>query len=467
MIFIKNRCKGTAFFGHFLGWLHFFMYFCKEITSRVMVEELLHYCWKHRLFPLTELQTTEGLPIEIIDSGLHNRHAGPDFFNAKMKIGRTLWVGNVEIHDKSSDWYRHGHDCDSHYDNVILHVVRQTDAVVRTSDGKQLPQLQLEVPPSIEKNYRQLLLTDSYPPCYRVVPGLSKLTLHAWMSALQTERLEQQTEAIKQRVANCGGSWEGGYFATLARNYGFGINGDAFETWAKVVPLQAVAHHRDNLFQIEAIFLGQAGLLEVERIPERYRDDALKEGYFGKLRNEYRYLAHKFSLQPMDAGLWRFLRLRPQNFPHIRLAQLANLYYQQKTGIAALIDCETVKEVQELLCSKVTPYWQTHYMFGSASDKQTKNLSSQSLRLLLINTAVPMLFAYGRYLGNESLCDRAFLFLEQLKAEDNHIIRMWNECGIDVKSAADSQALIQLKNNYCDRKDCLRCRIGYEYLKRL
>lgn len=430
-----------------------------------MMEELLHYCWKHKLFPLSNLKTTDGKPIEIIDPGLHNHNAGPDFFNAKIKIDGTLWVGNVEIHDKSTDWYQHQHDKDSHYDNVVLHVVRLPNTAVRTADGKQLPQIQIDVPENIRENYRQLLQTDTYPPCYRVIPNLKTLMLHAWMNALQTERLEQQTEAIKLRVSASNQSWEAAYFVTLARNYGFGINGDAFETWAQGLPLLDVAHHRDDLFQIEAIFMGQAGLLEPETIPERYREEALTEGYFNKLRDEYLYLAHKFSMKPMDFRLWRFLRLRPQNFPHIRLSQLANLYYQRKTGIAALMACKTVKEAKELLTTQATPYWQTHYTFGSTSDKKSKKLSGRSLDLLLINTAIPMLFAYGRYQGNEQLCDRAFGFLEQLKAESNHIIRMWSECGIDVRSAADSQALIQLKNHYCDKKDCLRCRIGYEYLK--
>ena len=444
-----------------------FLYsFARKFIHDTM-EELLHYCWKHKLLPLGELHTTRGEQIEVIDTGLHNHHAGPDFFNAKIKVDGTLWIGNVEMHDKATDWYQHGHDKDSRYDNVVLHVVGKADGEVHTADGRRLPQLVLEVPAVVVANYQELLKTDTYPPCYRVIPDLSVLVLHAWMSALLTERLEQRTEAVKQRVAAANGSWEDAYFVTLARSFGFGINGDAFETWARSMPLQAVAHHRDELFQVEAFFLGQAGLLEEDTIPERYREQARTEGYFDRLQSEYRYLAHKFSLQPMDSRLWRFLRLRPQNFPHIRLAQLAHLYYQRKTGLAALTDCMTITEVQQLLCAKVTPYWQTHYTFGSASDKQAKRLSAASLNLLIINTVVPMLFAYGRYRGDEELCDRAFLFLEQMKAENNHITRMWSQCGISVKTAADSQALIQLKNNYCNRRDCLRCRIGYEYLKRV
>ena len=432
-----------------------------------MMEQLLHYCWKHKLFPLEPITTTDGLDVEVIDPGLYNRRdSGPDFFNAKVRINGTLWVGNVEIHQKSSDWYAHGHDRDAAYNNVVLHVCGIVDTDVHTADGKPLPQMVLQVPAAVSSNYEELLKTDEYPPCYKILPSLSRLMVHSWMSALQTERLEQKTEAIRHRVERQEGSWEAGYFMTLARNYGFGINGDAFEAWAATVPLKAVDHHRDDLFQIEAIFMGQAGLLELDMIPEHYQKDALNEGYFTRLRNEYLYLQHKFGLQPMDGAQWRFLRLRPQNFPHIRISQLAQLYYSRKAGLSQLLECETVEQLSALLSSYVTPYWETHYTFGSTSCKTQKHLSAASLNLLIINTAIPMLFAYGRHKSNERLCDRAFDLLEQLRAENNHITRMWQQCGLEVRTAGDSQALIQLKREYCDRKDCLRCRIGYEYLKR-
>lgn len=430
------------------------------------MEQLLHYTWKHKLYPLKELITSDGQRVEIVDPGLHNRNAGPDFFNAKIRIGSTMWVGNVEIHDKSSDWYQHGHDKDSRYDNVVLHVAAELDTEVMKSNGEYVPQLQLSVPDDVLTHYDELQKTDEYPPCYKVIPHLSALIIHSWMAALQTERLEQKTEAIRKRAELCNGSWEDAYFVTLARNYGFGINGEVFEQWAYNIPLNAVAHHRDDLFQIEAIFMGQAGLLELDSIPEYYQKDALNDGYFAKLRNEYQYLAHKFSMKPIDFKLWRFLRLRPQNFPHIRISQLANLYYQQKAGLSQLIECETLDELKNVLKSQVTPYWETHYTFGSTSPKNEKHLSYGSINLLMINTAIPMLFAYGRHTTKEVLCDRAFDFLEQLKAENNHIIRMWQQVGLPVKSAGDSQALIQLKKEYCDKKECLRCRFGYEYLRR-
>ena len=431
------------------------------------MEKLLHYVWKHKIWPLGELLTTDGRNIEIVDPGLYNRrNAGPDFFNAKVKIGSTLWVGNVEIHDRASDWYQHGHDHDTAYDNVVLHVVGIADTDVMNSRHEYLPQMVLEVPTAVKENYEELLRTDYYPPCYKIIPDLTPLTVHAWMAALQTERLEQKTEAIKQRAEQADGSWEDAYFMTLARNYGFGINGDAFEQWARHISLSAVGKHRDDLFQVEAIFMGQAGLLDLQAIPERYQTTALNEEYFTRLRNEYQFLAHKFSMKPMDFVAWRFLRLRPQNFPHIRISQLANLYYERKAGLSQLLECESVEAIQQLLSTHVTPYWETHYVFGSESTRSTKQLSSASLNLLTINTAIPMLFAVGRHRRKEEYCDRAFDLLEQLKAENNHIVKMWKECGLEARSAGDSQALIQLKREYCDKRDCLRCRIGYEYLSK-
>ena len=421
------------------------------------MEKLLHYCWKHKKFPLGELFTTDGRRVEVIDPGLHNRNAGPDFFNAKVRIDGTLWVGNVEIHDQSSDWYAHGHDRDAAYDNVVLHVATVIDTEVRTHEGHTVPQLQMDVPEEVRVHYHELITTDEYPPCYRIIPDLSRLTVHAWMSALQVERLEQKTQDIARRAKQCNGSWEDAYFVTMARNFGFGINTDAFEMWAGHIPLQAVAHHRDDLFQIEAIFMGQAGLLANVR-------NGKADDYFLRLQKEYNYLAHKFSMQPMDVNIWRFLRLRPQNFPYIRIAQLAQLHHSRKAGLSQLLECTTLKELQVLFSTTVTPYWETHYIFGKESARNTKKLSQHSLLLLILNTAIPVLFAYGRSHSREDLCDRAFDLLEQLKPEDNHIVRMWQQCGLEVQTAGASQALIQLKKQYCDRKDCLRCRIGHEYL---
>ena len=225
------------------------------------MEQLLHYVWKHKIFPLRELTTTTGQQLEIIDTGLANRNAGPDFFNAKIKLDGVLWVGNIEIHTASSDWIKHGHHTDAAYNNVILHVASHIDTEVRRSNGDTIPQLQLGCPEHVQRNFDELIATDSYPPCYRIIPSLSKLTIHSWMSALQMERFEQKNAQLIERLSLNNHHWEDAFFMTLARNFGFGLNGDAFETWAKHIPLRAVDKHRDNLFQIEAIFFGQAGIL--------------------------------------------------------------------------------------------------------------------------------------------------------------------------------------------------------------
>ena len=420
------------------------------------MEQLLHYVWKHKIFPLKELKTTTGQQVEVIDTGLANTDAGPDFFNAKLKLDGVLWIGNIEIHERSSDWFKHGHHADAGYNSVILHIASEIDTEISRSNGERIPQIQLICPEAVRTNYKELLETDSYPPCYRIIPSLPPFTDHSWMTALQMERFEQKATLLNERLKRCQGNWEDAFFITLARNFGFGLNGDAFETWAHRLPFRAVDKHRNDLFQIEAIFFGQAGILE----------DSDGDGYYLRLKKEYTYLQHKFGLIPMDASLWRFLRLRPANFPHIRIAQLACLYHRAYGLLSRIMETETLQGVRDILKGGTSEYWLTHYTFGGSSPSRPKTLSNTSLDLLIINTVVTFLYAYGLHKGNRVLCARAGSFLEELKAENNYITRMWEQCGMKASNAADSQALIQLKKEYCDKKKCLYCRIGYEYLKR-
>ena len=420
------------------------------------MEQLLHYVWKHKIFPLKELKTTTGQQVEVIDTGLANTDAGPDFFNAKLKLDGVLWIGNIEIHERSSDWFKHGHHADAGYNSVILHIASEIDTEISRSNGERIPQIQLICPEAVRTNYKELLETDSYPPCYRIIPSLPPFTAHSWMTALQMERFEQKATLLNERLKRCQGNWEDAFFITLARNFGFGLNGDAFETWAHRLPFRAVDKHRNDLFQIEAIFFGQAGILE----------DSDGDGYYLRLKKEYTYLQHKFGLIPMDASLWRFLRLRPANFPHIRIAQLACLYHRAYGLLSRIMETETLQGVRDILKGGTSEYWLTHYTFGGSSPSRPKTLSNTSPDLLIINTVVTFLYAYGLHKGNRVLCARAGSFLEELKAENNYITRMWEQCGMKASNAADSQALIQLKKEYCDKKKCLYCRIGYEYLKR-
>lgn len=381
------------------------------------MEQLLHYVWKHKIFPLKELKTTTGQQVEVIDTGLANTDAGPDFFNAKLKLDGVLWIGNIEIHERSSDWFKHGHHADAGYNSVILHIASEIDTEISRSNGERIPQIQLICPEAVRTNYKELLETDSYPPCYRIIPSLPPFTAHSWMTALQMERFEQKATLLNERLKRCQGNWEDAFFITLARNFGFGLNGDAFETWAHRLPFRAVDKHRNDLFQIEAIFFGQAGILE----------DSDGDGYYLRLKKEYTYLQHKFGLIPMDASLWRFLRLRPANFPHIRIAQLACLYHRAYGLLSRIMETETLQGVRDILKGGTSEYWLTHYTFGGSSPSRPKTLSNTSLDLLIINTVVTFLYAYGLHKGNRVLCARAGSFLEELKAENNYITRMWEQ----------------------------------------
>ena len=403
------------------------------------MERLLHYVWKHKMLPLKTLMTENGQEVEVIDPGLHNHDQGPDFFNAKIRLGGTLWAGNVEVHLRSSDWYRHGHDNDPAYNSVILHVVGEIDEEVRNAEGKTLPQVQLDIPQKIRQSYEELCRTEDYPRCHRIIPSVPQLRVHQWMDALLVERLKERSELVAERAERTGGDWERATFVTLSRSFGFGLNGDAFERWAMRIPLQAAGKHRDNLFQIEALFLGMAGLIEEVKMVK-------DEEEIERLQQEFAFLKHKFSLgESMQRSDWRLLRTRPQNFPFIRILQIAELYHNGKAQMSKLLEAKDIKELQQSLTVKGT--------------------TASSRCLLIINTVVPLLFAYGRHIGDEDICMRAVRLLEELPAENNFILRQWQACGLKVGTAADSQALIQLKRQYCDRIDCLRCRFGYEYLK--
>ena len=403
------------------------------------MERLLHYVWKHKILPLKPLTTEDGQELEVIDPGLHNHDQGPDFFNAKIRLAGTVWAGNVEVHLRSSDWYRHHHESDAAYNSVILHVVGEIDGEVVTQEGKTLPQVKLDIPEGIRQSYEELCRTEDYPRCHRIISSIPSIKTHQWMDALLVERLKERSEKVAERAERTGSDWERATFVTLSRSFGFGLNGDAFERWAMRIPLSAAGKHRDDLFQIEALFLGMAGLInDVEGIKSSQEVKLLQQ--------EFEFLKHKFSLEnPMKREDWRFLRTRPSNFPNMRILQIAELYHSGRAQMSRLLEAKSVEELQTCLA--------------------VKGMTAASRRLLIINTVVPLLFAYGRHTSNEDICQRSIRLLEELPAENNYILRQWNDCGLKVKTAADSQALIQLKRQYCDRIDCLRCRFGYEYLK--
>ncbi len=420
-------------------------------------EYLLHYVWKYRLFNQTDLQTSDGRKIEIIDTGIHNTDAGADFFNAKIKIDDKVWAGNVEIHQSSDDWNKHGHHFDKNYNSVILHVVENVKDEIKNEKGLHVPQMILIVPDDIRKNAEYLLSSNSNIPCKNQLPEIEKKIINSWLGVLGIERLERKTSDIFAHLARFNNSWDQSFYVLLARNYGFGLNSDEFERLALSLPFNYIQRHSDSLFQVEALLFGQAGMLH---------GDLILDNYYLQLKKEYDFLRHKYQLKPIDGFLFKKLRVRPNAFPQVRIAQLAALLQQSGRLFSSIIEKEDYKQLRLHFQAETSDYWQTHYSFGKESKKSDKYLGDSSLNIILINTVAPILFAYGRKTDQEKFCDRALHILESIKPERNAIVTEFQSAGIKPQNAFDSQALIQLRKEYCDKRKCLYCKIGYQILAR-
>lgn len=428
----------------------------KTGKSKVMNEFFLQFLWKHRLFNPDKLKTSSGLAVKVHSPGFLNSDAGPDFFNARIQIGETTWAGNVEIHLRSGDWNKHRHHEDGAYNNVILHVVKEDDEPVRNSKGQSVECLVLEYPKELEQNYISLLKSTAWIPCEKSIHRVKSPTLQLWYHALMVERLEQKTGEIVIRLEQNKNDWNETFYQFLARNFGFKTNSLPFELLAKVLPVGILAKHKNNLFQLEALLFGTAGLLNQELVG----DD-----YFLGLRNEFSFLYKKYNLKPIEGHLWKFLRLRPVNFPTVRIAQFAQLIHQSSALFSHLVELEELSEIKKLFQLQPSDYWLTHYRFNKVSKKQAKHLGDGSFHSLVINTLVPFLFVYGEYHQKQALKDLALAYLEQIPVEENAIIGAWGKLGVSARSAFDSQALIQLKSRYCDSKKCLNCPVGMKLIR--
>jgi hypothetical protein len=421
------------------------------------MEELLHYVWKYKLYAPSRLFTTRGLPVTVIDPGIENTDAGPDFFNAKIKTGETLWAGNVEIHTKASDWFAHGHHKDKAYDSVILHLAGTVDAEVYRTTGEAIPQAQLIIPPALRLNIDRLIRRDTPVPCLYSIKSIERIQISAWMDALLSERLERKTKDIFRLMEQYDDDWNEVFHILLARCFGFGINNDAFECLAKSLPLHFIHKQRSSCLQIEAMLFGQAGMLQ----------EAGDCRYYRQLQEEYKFLQHKYDLKPPDNALFKSFRVHPANFPHIRLAQLAAVRYRYNTLFSVILEEEDMQQIKKLFRVPASAYWDTHYHFKAASPPKEKISGDGALTVILINVVAPMLLAYGQKNKQDAYCERALRFLETIPPERNRIVNMYCLAGIQVRNAADSQALIQLKKEYCEKKKCLYCRIGFNLLKRV
>ena len=420
------------------------------------METLLHYVWKHKLYVNKELLTEEGISFEVIDPGVHNSDAGPDFFNAKVRMEDKTWVGNVEIHTISSEWYKHQHEKDKAYNSVILHVAETIDVVeVYDTTGRAIPQWKIKIPEQIRLSYSFLLNNDISIPCISKISEIPEVYLNDWKNALLVERLEHRTNTLLRLLQERKNDWNEVFYITLARNFGFGINNDAFERLAKSLPLKIILKHQNSTTQTEALFLGQAGLLEDE-----YPEDT----YFMELQKEYAFLRKKYKINPLDSHIFKSLRIRPNNFPQIKIVQLAGIIRKEQGLFSNVLTFSELESLYSLFISETAEYWLTHYRFGKTSAERMKNLGLSAIRLLIINTVVPVFFAYGKNKNIETYPERAIRFLESLKPENNSVITLFSRSGIQIQNACDSQALIQLKRAYCEQKKCIYCRIGHQLL---
>lgn len=421
-----------------------------------MKEEFLHYIWKYQLFNNSDLKTTNNKAIEIINPGMHNYDSGPDFFNAKIKIDNTVWAGNVEIHINSSDWYKHNHQNDAAYNNVVLQVVYTHDKDITRANGELIPTIELCFDKKLLDNYETLIRRETWIPCEHDLNKVDSFTIQNWIEKLAIERLEEKSNRIYELLKQTKNSWEEAFYIQLAGNFGFKLNTEPFEQLAKALPLAYLAKHKNNLFQIEALLFGQAGFL----------DENEGDEYFRKLKQEYLYLKKKFNLKSIERHLWKFLRSRPGNFATIRIAQFAKLIHRSSALFSKVLETENVKEFYRLFQVKPSEYWENHYQLNKESIKKSKALGESAIDILLINTVIPFLFVYGKAKGLTDLQNRAIEFLESIKPEKNSIISKWSYLGIQSVSAFETQALIQLKNCYCIHKKCLNCQIGNSLIRK-
>jgi hypothetical protein len=421
-----------------------------------MKEDILQYIWKFQYYNRHNLSSTNGDQILVIHPGSHNQNQGPDFTEAKIKINDTLWAGNVELHLNSSHWNLHNHSADDNYKNIILHIVWNHDQEIKDANGNNLPTLELQnrVSHLLLEKYHQLSQNAQFIACEKLSHQLSNLALSSWKQRLVAERLIMKSENILQVLVQTNYHWEETFWWLIAANFGLKVNSQKFKKIAESVPLSLLAKHKHNLIQIEAILFGQAGLLKND----------FQEKYPTMLQKEYRFYQKKYNLQPVDGGLF-FLRMRPANFPTIRLAQLAMLIHNSEHLFSKIKETESVSDVKKMLSVEANDYWHYHYVFEEKTELKIKTLGKQMIDNIIINTIVPILFSYGLHHSEERYKEKAIKWLEEISPEKNAITKGFESLDYSNKNAFDSQAFVQLKNEYCDKKFCLKCAIGNSLIR--
>lgn len=421
-----------------------------------MNEDFLHFIWKYRLYSLPA-KTTGGEIIEVLQPGRHNQDAGPDFSNGRIRLGSTTWAGNIEIHMKSSEWYEHKHQYDPAYANIILHVVFENDREIFDRNGNTIPALALkgQINSDVYKKYFYYLNNQLWIPCERDINLVDPVTMKSWMERLFVERMERKLEGLHTLYRRNKNSLTETFYQLLAGNFGFKTNEQPFQLLSRLLPLAIPGKHKNSLFQVEAMLFGCAGMLEGD-----YQDI-----YPNQLKQEFEFLQKKYGLSMMEGHLWKFLRLRPANFPTIRISQFAALIHKSENLLSKLMETATLSALQSFFNVKASPYWEDHFNFDKPSKKRVKPLGKSAVNTLILNSVVQFLFFYAEVKGEQRYRDRAIAFMLELEPETNHIIKKWASFGVKASSALESQALIELKNNYCKLKKCLSCNIGTKLLR--
>lgn len=422
-----------------------------------MKEEFLHYLWKFKKFDILNLKTSNGDQITIINVGQYLELAGPDFFNSQIVIGNQKWAGNVEIHLKSSDWYVHHHERDAAYENVILHVVWEHDTGIFRSNNTEIPVLELKnyVDAATITNYQSLMAPKSWIFCERQLKEIGEFTLRNWQERLFFERLERKSKPIYELLEQTSNDWEAALFCLLAKNFGLNTNGEIFLKIAQSIPFSIIRKESFEVENLEALLLGSAGLLDLEK----------EDNYFKDLKFRYFYLLHKYRIEKKSIAPVQFFKHRPDNFPTIRLSQLANLYHVQQNLFSKISTLNSVKSIYETFEVSASNYWQNHYQFDKESPKKKKKLSKSFIDLIIINTIIPLQFAYAKSQAKE-ISEDLIQLLNEVAPEKNAIMDKFSSFGIKSKNAFESQSLLQLKNEYCNKSRCLECGIGMELLKK-
>ena len=421
-----------------------------------MKEDFLHYLWKFKKFDTSNLKTSNKEQITIVNSGQYLQLAGPDFFNAQIIIGNQKWAGNVEIHLKSSDWYVHHHERDQAYENVILHVVWEHDTAIFRKNNTEIPVLELKhyVPKETLDNYQSLMSPKSWIFCEKQLKEINGFTFANWKERLFLERLERKSLPIQDLFETLNKDWEAVLFCLLAKNFGLNTNGDSFLKIATSIPFQIIRKESAEVENIEALLFGRSGLLEVEK----------EDNYFQDLKFRYFYLLHKYQIEKTTIAPLQFFKHRPDNFPTIRLSQFAHLYFNQHNLFSKLMTVKKAKEIYSILDVAVSPYWQSHYQFDKESPKKKKQLSKSFIDLIIINTIIPIQFTYYKN-QNKEVYETLIELSNEVAPESNAIIEKFSSFGIKSENAFSTQALLQLKNEYCNKVKCLECAIGTELLK--